>query len=193
MHIHKLLSLSLVILPWTRLPHWNSAEQLGGQSLCLIDQEPVIASPVIPIKRWKSHSQLFHLCSGLSVWYQCGVLMDVLGWLAAYVSTTSANTSDLNKGRQGGYSLWTGTRLKGGWTEPHSEVIHAGVITGKPIPPPPTKLIQTAFSNLTPNQSSSLVWGTLTCDELSKYHFTVWYSPTLLQHIYTNYIHRSWR
>ena len=37
--------------------------------------------------------------------HQCGILMDVLGWLAVYVSTNSVNTCSFNKGRQGGYSL----------------------------------------------------------------------------------------
>ena len=37
----------LVLLPWTRLLHGHSAEQLWGKSLCPIDWEPVIAIPDI--------------------------------------------------------------------------------------------------------------------------------------------------
>ena len=41
------------------------------------------------------------------------ILMDVLVvLLASFVSSTSANTCGFNKGRQEGYSLWIGARLK---------------------------------------------------------------------------------
>ena len=69
-----------------------------------------------------SHSNLL---TGYQLWppqspqtkmgaHQCGVLMDVLGWLAICVHHHQCKDLWLNKGRQGGYSqLLTGTRLKG--------------------------------------------------------------------------------
>ena len=62
--------------------------EAGGWLLLTIGWEPVIAFPVIPDKWWQSHRQLFHLCSGSSVWCTDGMWR----WLAAYISTTSANT-----------------------------------------------------------------------------------------------------
>ena len=62
----------------------------------------MIASPVIPNKErtvCKSHKQLFHLIQ-LGGAHQCGILMDVLGGLAAFISTTtSASTCALSEGQ----------------------------------------------------------------------------------------------
>ena len=64
---NRICSGSLVILPQTRLLHWNSAEQPGERSLCPIDREPVIASPVIPNKR--CHRQLGSAAVLVDVYY----------------------------------------------------------------------------------------------------------------------------
>ena len=55
---------------------------------------------VIPNKDRRATDSCFALIRA----HQCGVLMDVLGWLVAYVSATSANTCGFNKGREGGYA-----------------------------------------------------------------------------------------
>ena len=57
--------------------------------------------------------------------------MDVLGCLAAYVSTTSTRLVVSSKGRQGGYSLRTDARLKRSLTSVTLKGIVEWLITGK--------------------------------------------------------------
>ena len=64
----------------------------------------MVASPVIPNKDGRATDSCFALVGA----HQCGVLLEVMGWQAAYVSTTSTRLVVSDKGRQGGYSLRTG-------------------------------------------------------------------------------------
>ena len=68
----------------------NSEHPGGGRAIPHYNQGPLITSQVIPKKRWKSHRHTASCLNWSSLWHinEC-----VWGaWLAAYVSTTSANT-----------------------------------------------------------------------------------------------------
>ena len=83
----------------------NRLSRLGDGESVLLSRDPVVASPVIPNKDGRATDSCFALVGA----HQCGVLLEVMGWLAAYVSTTSTRVVVSNKGRLGGYSLQTGT------------------------------------------------------------------------------------
>ena len=75
--------------PKPRLLHLNSAEQPGdGHSVLLAGNQ---WSPLQPSQT--NNGRATDSCFTLIGAHQCGWLMCVLGWLAAYVSTTSATNT----------------------------------------------------------------------------------------------------
>lgn len=64
-------------------------------------------------------------CVSLVVAHQCGILMDVLKWLAAglYICTHIANNCGSTKADRRYDCPWTGLRLSGSWTVSKGEVI----------------------------------------------------------------------
>ena len=88
----------------------NSVKQAGGQSVHPI--EPGTRDR-LPQSSETKDGRATDSCFALVGAHQCGILMDVLGQLAVYVSTTSASTCGYNKSRQRGYSLRIGAWLKG--------------------------------------------------------------------------------
>ena len=95
------------ILPQTRLQSWSSAEQPAAWGATVLPNWPGTSDhfPAHPTNRWKTHTQILHPIGD----HQCGIPMDVLGWLAPYkipyVAITSANTCGHSKGKEKGYSL----------------------------------------------------------------------------------------
>ena len=123
----------------------NSVKQAGGWYVCPTDWERVIASPVIPNKDGTATDSCFALIGA----HQRGVLKDVLGWLAAHVSTTSTRAVI------SGYCLQTDARLRRRLTNVTLDGIVEWVITGSITPYQPAAL-KTVLSRL--------VWGNTTSD-----------------------------
>ena len=83
----------------------NSVKQAGGSDSILLSWEPVITSPVIPNKDGRATDS----CFVLVVAHHCGVQMVCWDdWLPMYLQPLQTLVVS-NKGRHGGYSLWTGT------------------------------------------------------------------------------------
>ena len=108
--VQRLLSVwpNCYILTQTRLQSWSSAEQPAGEQLfCSTDLGPVIMH--FPAVTQQTDGRLTHRFFTLVGARQCGIPMDVLGWLAPYkipyVAITSANTCGHSKGKAKGYSL----------------------------------------------------------------------------------------